>query len=556
MGTNTNIVEKDNFEIADYIANQYIEKRNEKFINRFMFTDTRIEALPFIKCEVAGKVTKSGLIDFKDSHTDKERFIKANLVLRISKTSRVFYPQFNGKMGKKLGNWMKRPKSGGNIPRGFLTTSMARAELEERYKEQELLDDRVSYMKRKTLKEYIENHYSIDREDTPMDNGKCTPLMPDTKRMLLRDFQPWLDCKMEDVKPEWAKDFKSHFEKKRKKEVDHNTGEEKYVPISTGTMRKAFVAFKAMLGICKRLRYISKNPMMEQGHLFPENPVKEKNHFIINRGDVVSFIFSKEFDKYHVSTHPANFEGKLIVATVVLIGCRPIEVQSNYKKNFRCKERLINIQPGLQKKSGNGRNNPIENDLYWEMVQDFIDEHYIDNDDNRMFYSHNSAKGFVSVSKYRFHWQAIKEKFGLVKDDLLYHNRHAMSTDASWEIGSSKASSMLGHSESIADKNYRDTVSPQVREVMRKLQNSTDSSSEVDNTKEAPTTDSSEKTIELKGMPPSIKKMYDIFTGIREVPGENQLLLSDWLLLSSKIKSRLENGKLDNEAEDWFELIH
>ena len=91
---------------------------------------------------------------------------------------------------------------------------------------------------------------------------------------------------------------------------------------------------------------------------------------------------------------------------------------------------------------------------------------------------------------------------------------------------------------------------------MRKLQNSIDSSSEVDNTKEAPTTDSSEKTIELKGMPPSIKKIYDIFAGIREVPGENQLLLSDWLLLSSKIKSRLENGKLDNEAEDWFELIH
>jgi len=556
MSTNTNIVEKDDFEISDYIANQHIEIRNEKFINRFLFTDTRIEALPFIKNEKIGRETKSGLIDFKDSHTDKERFIKTNLVLRISKTSRVFYTQFNGKMGKKLGNWMKRPKSGGYIPRGFLTTSMARAELEERYKEQELLDDRVSYMKRKTLREYIENHYSIDREDTPMDNGKCTPLMSATKKMLLRDFQPWLDCKMEDVKPEWAKDFKSHFEKKLKKIIDQDTGEEKEVSISTGTMRKSFVAFKSMMGICKRLRYISKNPMMEQGHLFPENPVKEKNHFIINRGDVVNFIFSKEFDLYHSATYSANFEGRLIVATVVLIGCRPIEVQSNYKKNFRYEERLINIQPGLQKKTGNGRNNAIENDLYWEMLQEFINKHYIDNEEGRMFYSHTSGSGFVSVSKYRYHWQAIKGKFGLEENDLLYHNRHSMSTDASWEVGSSKASSMLGHSESIADKNYRDTVSPQAREVMRKLQNSTENNSQVDNAKEPPTTNSSEKIIELKGMPVSIKQMYDTFSGIRETPGENQLFYSDWLLLSTKIQNRLDNGKLDDDAEDWYELTH
>jgi hypothetical protein len=351
---NTDIVNKSDFRITNYIENRHIEKRNNKYINRFLFTDTRIDALPFIR-----GVTKNELIDFKDSHTDKERFIKTNLILRISKSSRVFYPQFNGKMGKKLGNWIKRSKSGGYIPKGFLTTTMARAELEKRYKEQELLDDRVSFMKRKTLRDYINNHYEIDRKDTAMDNGKCSPLMPATKKMLLRDFKPWLEMKMEDVKPEWAKEFKSHFEKKRKKVIDKDTGKEEEIPISTGTMRKSFVAFKSLMGICKRRRYISKNPMMEQGHLFPENPVKEKNHFIINRGDVVSFIFSEEFDQYHEYTHPANFEGKLIVATIVLLGCRPIEVQSNYKKNFRCKERLINIQPGLQKKSGNGRNNPI-----------------------------------------------------------------------------------------------------------------------------------------------------------------------------------------------------
>jgi hypothetical protein len=543
---NIDIVLKVDFKIGNYVANQYIEKRNNKHINRFLFTDTRIKDLPFIT---------EGLVDFKDSHTDKERFIKANLILRITKTSRVFYVQFNGNMGKKLGNWMKRPKSGGHIPRGFLTTSMARAKLEERYKEQELLDDRVSFMKRKTLRYYIENHYAIDREDTPLDSGKCTPLMPATKNMLLRDFEPWLNRKMEDVKPEWAKDFKSHFEKKRKKEIDHNTGEEIYVPISTGTMRKSFVVFKAMMGICKRLRYILKNPMMEQGHLFPENPVKEKNHFIINRGDVVNFIFSKEFDQYHEYKNPVNFEGKLIVATVVLIGCRPIEVQSNYKRNFRHEEKIIHIQPGLQKKTGNGRNNAVENDLYWKMIQEFINKHYIDNEDDRMFYSPNSKSGFVSVSKYRHHWQAIKEKYGLEENDLLYHNRHSMSTDASWEVGSSKASALLGHSESIANKNYRDTVSPKAREVMRKLQNSTENTTQLDVESETPATSNEEKIIELKSMPESIREMYDIFSGIREVPGENQLFYNDWIVFLSKIQQRAEKGKLDDEAEDWYELL-
>jgi hypothetical protein len=190
------------------------------------------------------------------------------------------------------------------------------------------------------------------------------------------------------------------------------------------------------------------------------------------------------------------------------------------------------------------------------MLQDFIDKHYIDNEDGRMFYSHNSISGFVSVSKYRYHWQAIKEKYGLEKDDLLYHNRHSMSTDASWEIGSSKASAMLGHSESIANKNYRDTVSPQAREVMRKLQNSKGNSEQEDNSGKITIQSNSEKTIELKCMPESIKKMYDTFSGIREVPGENQLYHSDWLLLLSKIRNRFDNGKLDEDAENWYELIH
>ncbi len=543
---NKSTIKKSDFNIQDYVDKHYIEKRNGKTINRFMFTDKRIDDLPFIE---------DGPIDFKDSQTDKNIFIKANLVIRITKTAKVFYPQFNGKMGKKLGDWMKRPKSGGHIPRGFLTTTMAKELFKERYEDQEALDDRVSYMKRKTILDYIENHYTEDRKDTPLDSGKCTPLSPKSRQNLLSAFEPWLNFKLEDVNSGWAKEFKAYWSKRRRLETDSETGEEEEVPISTGTMRKSFVIFKAMIGICKRLGYISKNPMMNQGHLFPENPVKEKNHFILDRGDVVKFIFSEEFEKYFPYKYIANFEGKIIVATVVLTGCRPIEIRSNYKNNFRIKERLINIESGLQKKTSHGRNTAIENDLYWQMIQLFVDKYYINNADGRMFYSHNSSSGYVSETKYRYHWQAIKEKFSLDKNDLLYHNRHAMSTDAAWEVGSAKAAAMLGHSESIANKNYRDPTSPAARKVLAKLQNSdsTEQRNEVD--KENNEVKRTDKIIELKGMPDSIRHLYEVFAGVREIPAVDQLYYNDWLVFSAKIEQRIKRGKLDDAAEDWYELI-
>jgi integrase len=545
--SNTQNVTNKDFDITLYVESKYVEKRKNKYINRFLFSDTRIEKLPFFD---------EGLVDFKDSHTDRDRFIKTNLVLRVSKTSKVFYSQINGKMGKKLGDWYKRKKSGGVIPKGCLTTGKAREKLEEVYQENQLLDDRVAYMRRKTLREYIEKHYAIDREDTALENGKCTPVTKATKDTLLRDFEPWLDRKIEDVKPEWAKEFRSTWGNMTKKVTNDDKGKVETVPLkTTGTMRSAFGYFKAMMGICKSKGYIAKNPMKEQGFRFPENPVTEKNYFSLDRGEVVNFMFSDEFDQYHSNAHTANFEGRLIVATIVLSGCRPIEVRTNYKNNFRISERLITIQPGLQKKNGYGRNNAIENDLYWEKVDYFINNLYIDNPEKRMFYSHNSQTGYVSESKYRYHWQAVKEKFGLKEGDFLYHNRHVISTDVAERLGSKRSASMLGHSESIANKNYRDTVSSEVRTVMRKLQNSEENNKQLDNTKEAEVTSSLGEIIELNAMPDSIKRMYDVFSGIRKVPAQNQLYQSDWLLFSSKIKQRLDSGKLDEDAEDWYELI-
>ncbi len=543
---NKSTVKKSDFNIQDYVDKHYIEKRNGKTINRFMFTDKRIDDLPFIE---------EGIIDFKDSQTDKNLFIKANLVIRISKTTKVFYPQFNGKMGKKLGNWMKRPKSGGHIPKGLLTTTMAKELFKERYEDQEALDDRVSYMKRKTILDYIENHYTEDRKDTPLDSGKCTPLSTKTKKVLLADFRPWLDFKLEDVNSGWAKEFKAHWSRKRRLEIDSETGEKKEISVSTGSMRKSFVIFKAMIGICKTLGYIAKNPLMNQGHLFPENPIKEKNHFIIDRGEVVKFIFSEEFEKYYPHTYTANFEGKIIVASVVLTGCRPIEIRSNYKNNFRINDRLINIESGLQKKTSHGRNTAIENDLYWQMVQLFIEKYYINNVDGRMFYSHNSSSGYVSETKYRYHWQAVKEKFGLDKNDLLYHNRHAMATVAAHEIGPEKAASMLGHSESIANKNYINTVSPKVRDVMRKIQNSDNTEQLREAHIESNSIERTDKIIELKAMPDSIRHLYEVFAGVREIPATDQLYYSDWLDFSAKIQQRINKSKLDEAAEDWYELI-
>ncbi|MBE8232643.1 MAG: hypothetical protein HAW67_02825, partial [Endozoicomonadaceae bacterium] len=236
-------------------------------------------------------------------------------------------------------------------------------------------------------------------------------------------------------------------------------------------------------------------------------------------------------------------------------GCRPIEIRKNYKNNFRIAERLINIQPGIQKKTGYGRNTAIENDLYWEMIQLFVDKHYIDNKDGLMFYSHNSSSGCVSESKYRNHWQAVKEKFALNKDALLYHNRHAMATVAAHEIGPEKAASMLGHSESIADKNYRNTVSPKVRDVMRKIQNTDNTEKLHEVTKENNEVKRTDKTIELKGMPDSIQQLYEAFSGVRDVPGTDQLYYNDWLDFSSKIEQRIKKSKLDEAAEDWYELI-
>lgn len=516
--------------VKNFKIHNYIEAYKVAGNRKFRFSDADIKKLPLIY----------GIIDLRDSGLEDEDAEGAQLVLRLSKTKKAFYPVINGRMGTKLGDWMTKPKSN-HMPKGFFNTSGARKELYKRVKQAKLLSRDAEHVSKLTIKEYAESLYSQDRERKPLKNGKFFVPTDQTLSIITNMFPKFINKKIRDVSEKWPFEFKQEWEKRG---------------ITSSTMRRYYSAINGMINICVSMRYIENNPLDNHYYLFPENDRdKEINIYDWDYFEVIDFIFSNQFDEYYPKPRAANPEGKIIIATCIVAGIRPIEARRNFAENYDEKSRVLWIPAGLQRKTKTGRRMILPHDQFWNAVSSYKNDVLTNNDEPLMFPSNNTKTGYISESKYRFHWEAVRRRFDLNEDDLLYHNRHTFSTKVRETPGGKGLhASVIGDSVETTDKFYGGNTSKNAEKVIRQMYEDSKKS-----TIKATVTPmvAGETNIIVDatsvGMPDSVKNLFETYKNGKPLPAPDKMYKEQWDKFVSIVKQISESKTLEG-ADMWLLL--
>ncbi|MFC1234382.1 phage integrase SAM-like domain-containing protein [Vibrio sp. F74] len=520
---------------------------NRKAERKFNFTDNYIKNLP--------QLSEGGPIDLRDIGIDEEKSEGAKLVLRISKSKKTFYPILpkfykgykKGLMGQKLGEWMQKPDSN-HFPKGFMNTKLARKALYTLVEEQHKLSRESHVFKKMTIREYLENgYYAADRERKPMKNHHFNPPTDDTIRNLLNQFPNHIDRKIGDIEETWVFELKTLWAKQG---------------LTTGTMRGYYSKFNSMFNICHSMGYIIKNPIDNHYFLFPKNPAPSPQELDnkVFRWDihgVISFIFSDEFNETYKELRPRdpNAMGKIIIASCVLAGIRPIEARRNWACNFDVEKQTLFIPLGLQNKTKNGRLVQIPHDLFWSEVNKYKET--LSDPNGFMFPSNTSLEGYASVSIYRYHWAALRQKFQLPESAFLYHNRHTLATLLKNTPGSEYLSATtLGDNEATANKYYASNDGDKAKLAMKNIYDSTSFSKNENldefNSKELDSLDTEIVPADIEAIPSPLKPLYHLFINGKVLPGEGQMYRSQWSKFVSFVRHQHENESLGSEVTSWL----
>ncbi len=431
---------KSEFDLNSYLTTQKGEKAY--FLrgrNKFDFKDQYIERLPFIEDNVI-ELTDGAVIPGCES---------ARLILRIGKKTKTFYAVLDRNTRHSLGRWMPAP-SNKHYPKGFLNVKKARELLQERVIEARGVKKQFRNIGNLTLLEYIDNHYRSDRDDTPTKSNSLSPVTDKTLLELRSAFSPWHTVKLSDFNENHPNEFREYWSNKEQ-------------PIPTETMRKCYSLLNSMFNICVKKQYLSKNKIDGKIYLFPRNPHKKIVTYEYKTNDVLSFLFNKDT--------PGNNAAKIIVATMILTGARNSEVYKNKKCNFNSSKKIFHIPLDISKNNF-ARNIPIESNIYWEFVEEYLRNDFLENASGFMFPVRRVARSpHVTSSVYRETWKTIKSEFDIPKEGRLYDNRSTFAKNALKTIPIEDVAKLTGHALETLFRYYVDkNVSEGTRQDLKKFQ--------------------------------------------------------------------------------------
>ncbi|MDK1287430.1 tyrosine-type recombinase/integrase [Pseudoalteromonas umbrosa] len=398
------------FKLEDYVA------KTNRFADRlFDFKDDRIDKLPFVK----GKV-----IELRDSYFPERGY---NLILRLTPTQKTFYVKTPKKSMVKLGVWKKRTNSR-HYEAGTLSTGKARelaAEHFESIKYSTLDETAIANM---TIREYLETgQYTKDRSKFKIKNNKVKPLRASIVGAIAHGARSILDFKICDVSIGWLDLLKKDWN-----EAYVSQGNSKSKLKSKDTQRKYFTMINAMMGIWDTAGYIRKNPFANCASDF-HDAAKSMGKRQINTINEVSTV---ELVEYIINELPEDtpkqMHGKIVLATMVLTGVRNCEVYRNFRTNWNSFNRTITIPGEIILKTNDTRIIPIENDLYWDMMERYFSmgpEYYYETDKSFLLPNPHSKTGHASENCTAELWKKVKVRFGIPTNKRAYDLRHTFANN-------------------------------------------------------------------------------------------------------------------------------
>ena len=450
-------------------------------------------------------------------------------------------------MGRKLGEWKTKPSSN-HMPQGFLNTRGAREALYRFVEEQKLLSGDSEKFNQLSIRNYVEGgYYTTDRKVKPLKNGKFSVPYAGTLKTILKRFPGVIDRKIGDVSEEWIFDIKAGWEKQG---------------LTTGTMRGYYSTLNSLFNICVTKGYILNNPIDNHYYLFPQNEVNpQKNTYDWDYFEIVDFIFSAAFDDYFPQPRAANQAGKIIIITAIVAGIRPIEARRNFVENFDVENQTLYIPKAMQSKTKTGRAMSIPHQPFWDAVLAY--KSTLATNATFMFPSNNSKSGYVSESKYRYHWEAVRRKFDLTEDDLLYHNRHTFSTNLRQTPGGEGLhASMIGDTDRTTNRFYVGNTNRHAENVVASMyENSRGSAKPMpDENTDADLLGVNESNTRNDvvdatsvGMPEVIKNLFETYRNGKSFPEEGKMYQQQWDKFVSIVRQMSENNMID-DAEVWLML--
>jgi integrase len=544
---NKNVLSREEFRIFfDDDNNIKKTKRKPGSNSTFEFTDKIIRELPFCHNPIdlfnRTKITDSiGVIE------------NALLVLRLNKSVKTFYLKHKGRNVGKIANWTNNDTNRSHFKDGEANVATAIKRAAVKAREEESKNPEVAHIADLTIRQYLDIQYKTDRTIFKTLNKGIKPVAYSVIKNITSDMTPLINEKLKNIKENWMDILIEYWETGKK----HPT-QNKICVKAKRSQRKAYTQINSMFNICVKAGYIAKNALDGNMDLFKDI---QEDEFQIETIDIdadtaLKYIFEKA---------DGSLQGKIMLSSMMLGGFRNCEVYRNYTKNYKIKEKMIFIPAHITHKTNKSRTVPIENDYFWQKVDEYLfSPDYLshqneaghllpmkklpskkrrEREGDGPYHSTDSIKGPV--------WRDFKRHFNLEKHIVPYNFRHTFATNSADELDVHYAADLLGDSITTFTKRYRKIeLDRKARPALAKFQSSTS-----DKSITIPT-DYESNAIVLatnSGMPSLVSKLFDIFKNGKVISQENHLLKTDWNKFVALIKAQSDAGKIKgDDLEMWL----
>jgi integrase len=518
----------------------------------FQFKDSRIAALPFCKSKNGVEVYHWGEI------TDDEgvKVEGAILVLRIIKTKKTFYARYKNKMSPSLGSWINNDTNKTIFKKGEAIVRIAKQRLVEYVRHQESRDLSVAHIADWTIEKYIDSKYEADREKYQIKNNSKKPVSYETRKTIKSDIKIKLNKKLKDINIEWLDDLIEYWETDKENPTNGKIGHK-----GKDSQRKSYTQINAMFNTCVRAGYIPKNPFDGETWRFANNDDEERElkTIDIDADIALKFIFVQA---------PGSMQGKILLASMMMGGFRNSEVYRNYSKNFRINQREIFIPAHISQKTNKSRTVPIENDYYWEKVEEYFQspdyQNYKNEDGHFLPMQRKPAQKTIqrkgdkaahaTDAVKRPVWKAFKTNFNLEEAIRAYDFRHTFITNAARRLQLHEVVKYSGNSPEMVVNHYAKVDQEKDRHVFAEFQ-----SSKV-NKKDKIQIDNQMNSIDEivivndKAIPISIQNHWFIFKSGKIMPN-SRIKRIDFLKFVKFIHKLFDSGKIsDKDTEIWLQM--
>ena len=328
---------------------------------------------------------------------------------------------------KKLGVWKKRSNSR-YYEKGTVSVARARelaVEHIENVLNNALSDTAISNM---TIKEYLETgQYEKDRNKIKLKSNKIKPLRTEIVKVILHGARRLLDYKICDIHVSWIDILKEDWNS-----IYNHKTINKPVIKTLDSQRKYFTVLNAMFNIWDRAGYIRKNPLADFTSDF-NDPAKKARKRMVHTINEVSTKESADFVINELlETTPKLMHGKIVLATMILTGCRNCEVFRNYFHNWDFQNRQMTIPGEIIGKTSDTRTIPIEHDGYWNMLKRFFSmpyPYFYKTEKEFLLPNDSTATGHATDNCIREQWKKFKFNFNIPQKKRAYDFRHTFANN-------------------------------------------------------------------------------------------------------------------------------